>query len=466
VQRRAREVTGDTSTVKTPEKAQARAIAIGTVGGLVLIASGLGITGCVDWPQAARWTGSHAGPIISVALGSALLAAAVRTWRRPARSAPVKPTVALSWWIVAGAGGVVAIVSWAASAWLLGEASRAADVAASRIEAIKTGLSIGAGTGGAFALLLAVRRQWHQEITAAATEHDAAERRVTDLYTKAVELLGSERAPVRLGGMYALERLAQDNSNHRQTVIDVLCAYLRMPFLTFSHVLQDGEPVLPATANSYVFLEPGSRVMSGPTEELEVRLAAQSIIREHLSVQDKSIDLNDRFWPNIDLDFRGAQLIEFSLDSCTARRAQFLLAQFYGLANFRDTKFHMQATFDRTFFYGDVHFIDTRFNRSSYRGARFYSKANFARAVFKEFPDFGSPDHKITGSPMLAYAWVFKPEQWRRQLPSGWKFEDGGARAHPDAEPGWKLITPDPEGKSSTETSLSNESQTAPLTNE
>jgi hypothetical protein len=36
------------------------------------------------------------------------------------------------------------------------------------VEAIKTGLSIGAGTGGVFALLLAVRRQWHQELTAAA----------------------------------------------------------------------------------------------------------------------------------------------------------------------------------------------------------------------------------------------------------------------------------------------------------
>jgi hypothetical protein len=86
-------------------------------------------------------------------------------------------------------------------------ASRANDVPAARIEAIKTGLGIGAGTGGGFALLLAVRRQWHQEVTGASTEHDATERRVTELYTKAVEQLGSDKAPVRLGGMYALERL-------------------------------------------------------------------------------------------------------------------------------------------------------------------------------------------------------------------------------------------------------------------
>src|SRR5262249_33582048 len=51
-----------------------------------------------------------------------------------------------------------------------------------------------------------------------------------ELYTKAVEQLGSDKAPVRLGGLYALERLAQDNSAHRQTIVNVICAYLRMPF--------------------------------------------------------------------------------------------------------------------------------------------------------------------------------------------------------------------------------------------
>ncbi|MEV4075213.1 hypothetical protein [Nonomuraea fuscirosea] len=39
-------------------------------------------------------------------------------------------------------------------------------------------------------------------------------------------------APGRLGGLYALEQLAQDNRDPvlRQTVVDVICAYLRMPY--------------------------------------------------------------------------------------------------------------------------------------------------------------------------------------------------------------------------------------------
>ncbi|RSM95837.1 hypothetical protein DMB42_49020 [Nonomuraea sp. WAC 01424] len=50
------------------------------------------------------------------------------------------------------------------------------------------------------------------------------------MYAKAVEQLGNEQAPVRLGGLYALERLAQDTPALRQTIVDVICAYLRMPY--------------------------------------------------------------------------------------------------------------------------------------------------------------------------------------------------------------------------------------------
>ena len=52
---------------------------------------------------------------------------------------------------------------------------------------------------------------------------------VTETYAKAIEQLGHTDAPVRLGALYSLEHLGQDNPDRRQTVVDVLCAYLRMP---------------------------------------------------------------------------------------------------------------------------------------------------------------------------------------------------------------------------------------------
>ncbi|MBL7255775.1 pentapeptide repeat-containing protein [Paractinoplanes lichenicola] len=78
-----------------------------------------------------------------------------------------------------------------------------------KIEAIKYGLGLFAASGAVAALLLALRRQRHLESAQTHTELDASERRFTDLYTKAVEQLGSDDAAVRLGGLYALERAAQ-----------------------------------------------------------------------------------------------------------------------------------------------------------------------------------------------------------------------------------------------------------------
>lgn len=113
---------------------------------------------------------------------------------------------------------------------LLAEANAANDRAQARIEAIKTGFSVGGGTAAVFALLLATRRQWHHEMATIDSTLDASGRRVTELYARAADQLGSDKAPVRLAGLYALERLGQGSPNHRQTIVEVLCAYLRMPY--------------------------------------------------------------------------------------------------------------------------------------------------------------------------------------------------------------------------------------------
>ncbi|MFB9164861.1 pentapeptide repeat-containing protein [Arthrobacter psychrochitiniphilus] len=50
----------------------------------------------------------------------------------------------------------------------------------------------------------------------------------TNRYTEAVKQLGAESSPsIRLGGIYALERIAQDSPRDRQTILDVLCAFAR-----------------------------------------------------------------------------------------------------------------------------------------------------------------------------------------------------------------------------------------------
>jgi uncharacterized protein YjbI with pentapeptide repeats len=64
-------------------------------------------------------------------------------------------------------------------------------------------------------------------IFTARTFHLSREGQVTDRYTKAVEQLGSDKLDVRIGGIYALERIARDSAKDHPAVMEVLTAFIR-----------------------------------------------------------------------------------------------------------------------------------------------------------------------------------------------------------------------------------------------
>jgi hypothetical protein len=51
---------------------------------------------------------------------------------------------------------------------------------------------------------------------------------ITDRYAKAVDQLGSETLDVRLGGIYALERITHDSRSDQATIVEVLSAFVRV----------------------------------------------------------------------------------------------------------------------------------------------------------------------------------------------------------------------------------------------
>jgi hypothetical protein len=53
------------------------------------------------------------------------------------------------------------------------------------------------------------------------------EGQVTDRYTRAIEQLGSDKLDVRIGGIYAMERVARDSARDHPTVNEVLAAFIR-----------------------------------------------------------------------------------------------------------------------------------------------------------------------------------------------------------------------------------------------
>ncbi|MER6952202.1 pentapeptide repeat-containing protein [Nonomuraea sp. NPDC000554] len=96
---------------------------------------------------------------------------------------------------------------------------------AEALEIVKISLAVVAGAGGVVALVVAYRKQ---RVTEAGEQREQV-KLYAERFDKAADKLGSESAAVRLAGIHALASLADDWEGGRQMCIDVLCAYLRMP---------------------------------------------------------------------------------------------------------------------------------------------------------------------------------------------------------------------------------------------
>jgi hypothetical protein len=236
----------------------------------------------------------------------------------------LRPISALSWMLLAFA---TVAVTFAVTTWFLlsiaGSATPGTGRANARLDAVRTGLAAGTGAGAAVGLMLAFRRQHHQEMATALGDYDATERRITELYTKAADQLGSDKAAVRLAGLYALERLANSDSGHRQTIVHLICAYLRMPI--DSHLLAETDPGSRAYYEDPAVPVVGNHLLE---QELQVRITAQEILTRHLRNPDPARPDAD-FWGSVRLNLYGAFLINLDLVTClpgpsTLRRATFL----------------------------------------------------------------------------------------------------------------------------------------------
>ncbi|MEU6721311.1 pentapeptide repeat-containing protein [Nonomuraea sp. NPDC046802] len=196
----------------------------------------------------------------------------------------------------------------------------------------------------------------------------------TDRYSKAAEQLGHAEAPVRLAGLYALEQLAQNNPALRQRIVDVITAYLRMPYTApKGDDRNDAGPAVPRAALGGRTAPPGGR---DPHEERQVRLAAQRILAAHLHHPaptehlrwQRAVSTPVEFWSGIRLDLTGALLIDFDFRDCRVNIASFDRVTFTGVASF------LRATFT---------------DRASFVGATFTDNASFADATFRSYASFG-----------------------------------------------------------------------------
>ncbi|MFG1886028.1 pentapeptide repeat-containing protein [Micromonospora sp. NPDC049102] len=321
-----------------------------------------------------------------------------RRWPWPLSDAGIAISAALV--IIAGGG-------LAAAMWAVADAAAVNARPGMHIEALKYGVGSVAAAAAAVGLLLSLRKQRMAEdahdrdgekfqLAVQAqrhTEADAAARRLTETYVKAAEQFASESVVVRLAGLYTLERVAQDNPDQRQKIVNLICAYLRMPYT-------------PPTGNDHE----SDRERTSQLE-LQVRIAAQLFLSDHTCIparRNPRVKAPETYWPDLHLDLTGAALIELSMCNSVVRYASFASCEFVGGATFRGSKFDM-ADFTTAQFTagsqrlatgrlpsgdpasGAVNFNGAEFHTAIFTGADFGGPASFVGAAFHGSADFGTP---------------------------------------------------------------------------
>jgi hypothetical protein len=153
-------------------------------------------------------------------------------------------------------------------------------------------------------------------------ETDARSKR----YQDAAAQLGHASPAVRLAGVYAIAHLADEWADQQQSCIDVLCAYLRMPW-----------PDEKADADAY-------------RAEVQVRRAIFRVIDQRLSPDGEGPG-----WTARDFDLADARLVDVRLERCRfAGQVTFARATFTGSCVLERLIFERGAAFDGARLSGQV----------------------------------------------------------------------------------------------------------------
>ena len=262
-----------------------------------------------------------------------------------------------------------------------------------------------------------------------------AERR--SRYTAAIEQLSSDKASIRLGGIYSLvglvdewladEKTIPDLEERRkegQVIINNLCAYIRSPFDLVSKIKELSE----STDVSKDYSDGTQQFIKAQSmfrEEQEMRQTILSEINKRLNGGTHIIEGGTRkilkgMWSDFNYDFSstvffyptnfsdsffGASSI-FSGATFTDNAnffgvaftdyADFSGATFTDNAQFSKAKFTDYAQFSEAEFTGSTDFFGAEFTGTNFVWAKFTGSANFSEAKFTRDANFS--EAKFTGS--------------------------------------------------------------------
>ncbi len=186
---------------------------------------------------------------------------------------------------------------------------------------------------GGLVVLFGAYATWRQLRVSQDGLRAAQEGYVTDRFSRAVDQLGSDKLDVRIGGLHALWRIAEQSARDREAIISIQAAYLRT-HLPWPPAAPES-PAADAPINDVAPLETRSA-------DAQVALTALGVLCQHreqswvnLSITDlRRADCDGLWFPEVNFDracleaagFYRANLTQASLVSVNLRHADLTTA--------------------------------------------------------------------------------------------------------------------------------------------
>lgn len=242
-----------------------------------------------------------------------------------------------------------------------------------------------------------------EQFEANAFKDRKAERR--ERYTKAVEQLGDEKAPVRMGGVYTLvglvdewleeESLSEnDKLKEGQVIINNLCAYIRSPFTLASHYdepLQD----TPTSEGTYKDREQEFYAEKAILDsEADVRL---SIIKEIHNRLQGTEEILWGTWSSFEYNFSGSTFfypVDLS-DSYYLKSVNFSGSTYQNTADFSGSTYQNTASFGGSTYQRGANFSNSIYQGwISFGGSTYQDSVDFSDSTYRGSANFGGSTYK------------------------------------------------------------------------
>ena len=225
-----------------------------------------------------------------------------------------------------------------------------------------------------------------------------AERR--ERYTKAVEQLGDEKAPVRMGGVYTLvglvdewleeENLPEDERlKEGQVIINNLCAYIRFPF-TLASYYDELSKDSPISDGIYKDKKEEFYVDKAILDsEADVRLSIIKEIHDRLQGSGKN---TPGAWSDFEYDFSGSTFF-YPIDltiSYYAKPINCSGSTYKEWAYFTNSTYKSWAYFSRSTYQNLADFSGSTYQGSmaGFSGSTYQGWADFTNSTYQALADF------------------------------------------------------------------------------